>query len=309
MNRRESLKAFGLAAGAVTLPQLTFAEPDKANGVRQFKYCLNTSTIRGQKLSLTKMIETAARAGFDSLELWVMDVKGYKDGGGSMPALKKLITDNHLTVEDAIGFAPWMVDDESQRKNGFEQMKEEMLLMGEIGCKRIAAPSSGVKADQPLDLFKVGERYKQLLDLGRETGVKPLLEFWGGSPVFYHFGQALMACAAANDPDVSILPDVYHLYRGGSNFDCLKMVDGNLIEVIHINDYPASKPREQQDDSDRVYPGDGAAPYKQIIRDLANMGGSKVLSLELFNEAYWKQDALTVCKTGLEKMKKVVEAK
>jgi 2-keto-myo-inositol isomerase len=37
------------------------------------------------------------------------------------------------------------------------------------------------------------------------------------------------------------------------------------------------------------------------------MGGTKVLSLELFNEAYWKQDALTVCKTGLEKMKKVVE--
>lgn len=307
MNRRESLKALGLTAGAVTLPQLATSKPALPN--RNFKYCLNTSTIRGQKLNLTQMIETAGRAGFDSLELWVMDVKEYKDKGDSMPALKKLITDNHLTVEDAIGFAPWMVDDDAQRKKGFEQMKEEMLLMSEIGCKRIAAPSSGVKAEDKLDLFKVGERYKQLLDLGRETGVKPLLEFWGGSPVFYHFGQALMACAAANDPDVSILPDVYHLFRGGSNFDCLKMVNGNLIEVIHVNDYPSSKPREQQNDSDRVYPGDGAAPYKQIITDLANMGGVKVLSLELFNEAYWKQDALTVCKTGLEKMKKVVEAK
>lgn len=304
MDRRESLKAFGIVAGAMALPHVALS---KEHSIRQFKFCLNTSTIRGQKIGLTKMIETAARAGFDSLELWVADVKEYKEKGGSMPALKKLLVDSHLTVEDAIGFAPWMVDDDAERAKGFAQMKDEMLLMAEIGCTRIAAPSAGVKADTQLDLFKVGERYKKLLDLGRETGVKPLLEFWGGSPVFYHFGQALMACAVANDPDVSILPDVYHLFRGGSDFDCLKMVDGNLIDVIHINDYPSSVPREQQNDSHRVYPGDGAAPYKQIITALANMGGYKVLSLEVFNEAYWKQDALTVCKTGLEKMKKVVE--
>jgi 2-keto-myo-inositol isomerase len=258
MNRRESFKALGLVAGATALPGLAFSEQKKS--ASQFKFCLNTSTIRGQKLGLTKTIETAARAGFDSLELWVMDVKEYKQNGGSMTALKKLIDDNHLTVEDAIGFAPWMVDDDAQRTAGFAQMKEEMLLMAEIGCKRIAAPSSGVKSDKQLDLFKVGERYKKLVDLGRETGVKPLLEFWGASPVFYHFGQALMAAAAANDPDVNILPDVYHLFRGGSGFDCLKMVDGKLIDVIHINDYPSNIAREQQNDGNRVYPGDGAAP-------------------------------------------------
>jgi sugar phosphate isomerase/epimerase len=304
MNRRETFKALGLVAGAAALPQLGFSKETKA--VSDFKFCLNTSTISGQKLGLTKSIETAARAGFDSLELWVMDVKEYKKNGGSMPALKKLIEDNHLTVEDAIGFAPWMVDDDTQRAAGFAQMKEEMLLMAEIGCKRIAAPSGGVKPDKPLDLVKVGERYRKLLDLGRETGVKPLIEFWGGSPVFYQFGQALMACSAANDPDVNILPDVYHLFRGNSGFECLKMVQGHMIDVIHINDYPSNVPREQQNDGHRVYPGDGAAPYKQIMTDLANMGGTKVLSLELFNESYWKQDALTVCKTGLEKMKKVV---
>jgi len=305
MNRRESFKALGLVAGATTLPSIAFSQQKKSQS--QFKFCLNTSTIRGQKLGLTKMIETAAKGGFDSLELWVMDVKEYRDGGGSMSALKKLIDDSHLTVEDAIGFAPWMVDDDAQREKGFAQMKEEMQMMAELGCKRIAAPSSGVKADQPLDLFKVGERYKQLLDLGRQTGVKPLLEFWGGSPVFYHFGQALMACAAANDPDVCILPDVYHLFRGGSNFDCLKMVSGHMIDVIHINDYPSDIPRQQQNDGHRVMPGDGAAPYKQIITDLRNMGGTKVLSLEIFNENYWKMDALAVCKLGVEKMRKVVE--
>jgi 2-keto-myo-inositol isomerase len=304
MKRREVIAGLGLATGLTLAPSLSFSNQKKPPS--QFKFCLNTSTLRGQKLTVAQTIDVAAKAGFDSMELWVGDIKDYKTQGNSLKSLKKLLDDSRITVEDAIGFAPWMVEDEQQREAGFRQMKEEMELMAELGCKRIAAPSSGVKPDVPLDLFKVGERYKKLLDLGRQTGVMPLLEFWGGSPVFYHFGQALMAAAAANDPDVKILPDVYHLFRGGSGFDCLKMVNGKLIDVIHINDYPADVAREQQNDSHRVYPGDGAAPMKQILTDLKAMGGVKVLSLELFNRDYWQKDALAVAKTGCDKMKKLV---
>jgi hypothetical protein len=46
---------------------------------------------------------------------------------------------------------------------------------------------------------------------------------------------------------------------------------------------------------------------KEILTDLRRMGGTKVLSLELFNTEYWKQDSLEVAKTGLQKMKKMVQ--
>jgi len=75
-----------------------------------------------------------------------------------------------------------------------------------------------------------------------------------------------------------------------------------------FNDFVADIPREKQTDSDRVYPGDGIAPYSRIITDLYNAGGKKVLSLELFNESYWKKDAFEIASTGLNKMKKLVEA-
>ena len=304
MNRRDVLKAIGVTTGVALSPQLGFSQEKRTESV--FRFCLNTSTISGRKAGLQKYIEIAAEAGYDGVEVWVQDVKTYKEQGHSLKTLKKFLDDSHLTVYDAIGFAPWMVDDEQQRKAGFDQMKIEMEMMAELGCARIAAPSSGVKAGTQLDLMKVGERYKQLLDLGRQTGVMPQLEFWGSSPVFYSLGQALMAAAAANDPDVKILPDVYHLFRGGSGFESLKIVNGAIIDVIHFNDYPASIPREEQKDKDRVYPGDGVAPLKQIVTSLAKMGGTKVLSLELFNPEYWKNDSLMIAKTGLEKMKKVV---
>jgi sugar phosphate isomerase/epimerase len=135
----------------------------------------------------------------------------------------------------------------------------------------------------------------------------PLLEFWGASGTLYNLSQALAIAAAADDPDAKILPDVYHLFRGGSGFNGLKLLSGNAVKVIHINDYPADKPVNEQTDSDRVYPGDGAAPLKQVLQYLKAMGGTKVLSLELFNKTYWAQDPLTVAKTGLHKMKILVD--
>ena len=84
------------------------------------------------------------------------------------------------------------------------------------------------------------------------------------------------------------------------------MIDGSLVEIFHMNDYPDTIPREKLEDKDRIYPGDGVAPLKQVLTDLKNMKDPKILSLELFNREYWAQDALQVAKTGLEKMKKVV---
>ena len=299
LTRRNLFKTAGLATAAALLPQAGFAKSAKKDAT--FRFCLNTSTIRGQNPGLLKYLDIASEAGYDGVELWVQDVKQYLESGNSAQSLKKYIADRGLLVENAIGFAPWLVGPQ-----GFAQMKTEMEMMASIGCTRIAAPAFGVPYDQPLDLTDAGHKYKELIALGRQTGVMPILEFWGASKGLYNLGQAMMITAVANDPDVRILADVYHLFRGDSGFDSLKMLSGNVIELFHMNDYVATIPREQQKDSDRVYPGDGAAPMKQILTDLKNMGGVKILSLELFNETYWKQDPLLVAQTGLRKMKELV---
>jgi 2-keto-myo-inositol isomerase len=303
-SRRDVLKTGGIAS--LGFVALTFPFQCRETEVSKFEYCLNTSTIRGQNPGLIRSLEIASMAGYDSVELWISEIMDYIDGGKTINSLKKYLDDSKLNIANSIGFAQWMVDDDEQRRQGFAQMQKEMDILAELGCKRIAAPASGVKSDTKLNLLKVGERYGQLLELGRKSGVMPQLEFWGSSKVFYHIGQALMVLAAANDSDGRLLADVYHLFRGGSGFNGLRMINGNLIEVFHMNDYLSSIPVEKQADMDRVYPGDGAAPFKQIMKDLRNMGGRKILSLELFNKDYWKQDPLKVAKTGIEKMKKLV---
>ncbi|MGZ8510771.1 MAG: sugar phosphate isomerase/epimerase family protein [Chitinophagaceae bacterium] len=304
MNRRDMLKLSGAGAAVSLLPEIVKPADTLPKG--PFRFCLNTSTIMGQKPGLLHSIEIAGKAGYDGMELWINDIKDYLKQGNSIQSLAKFISSKNITVENLISFTGWMVDDDAKRKAALAELEEEMKLIAALGCRRIAAPPAGVDKNKPLDFEKAGARYREILALGRKYKVMPQLEFWGASGTLYNFSQALAIAAAANDRDARILPDIYHMFRGGSGFDGLQLVNGKVIEIIHINDYPASKPVNEQTDSDRVYPGDGAAPVKQVLRDLKAMGGTKVLSLELFNKTYWAQDAMLVARTGLEKMKSLV---
>ncbi len=298
--RRNLLKSLALTPIALTsAPVLAQAEPKKES---TFKFSLNTSTIRGQKLSLPQIIELAAKAGYDGFEPWMMEIQAYLESGKSLASLKKLASDAGLEFFDCIGFPTWMAQDEAKSKAGFEQMEKEMGILAELGCPRVAAPAIGSEA--PLDLLRTGEKYKQLLDLGRKTGVMPQLEFWGAFPSFYHLGQAMAVAAAADDKDAKILADIYHLFRGGSGFEGMKMLDGHAIDIFHMNDFPASIPRTEQQDKDRVMPGDGAAPMQEIANTLKSKGSQIILSLELFNPTYYAMDAEMVVKEGLGKMKR-----
>ena len=305
LNRRDLLKLTGIATIGAIVPGSSTHAATIATGAGPFRYCLNTSTIMGQKPGLLKMLDIAAAAGYDGVELWINDIKEYLKNN-TVESLDKYLKEKKLAFENAISFTAWMVNDDARRKQGHKELEEEMKFLAALGCKRVAAPPSGVNKGDVIDFQKAGIYYREALELGRKYGVMPQLEFWGASGTLYNLGQALAIAAAADDPDARILPDVYHLFRGGSGFNGLKLVNGNAIEIIHINDYPASKPVNEQTDADRVYPGDGAAPMKQILTTLKEMGGTKVLSLELFNKTYWQQDALQVAKTGLEKVKKAV---
>lgn len=299
--RRQALKTLALAPFVAAVPSLAEASIPEEQRKTQFKFSLNTSTVRGQQLSLPELIELTARTGYDGLEPWMMEIEGYMKDGKSLLSLKKLASDAGIQLVNAIGFPNWMAQDEEKSKVGFAQMEKEMGILSDLGCTRVAAPAIGATA--PLDLMQAGQRYKKLLELGRKMGVMPQLEFWGAFPAFHHLGQAMAVAAAADDKDAKILADVYHLFRGGSGFESLQLLDGQAIAIFHLNDFPKDIPREAQQDKDRVFPGDGGAPMEALAEVLSAKGGEVVLSLELFNPSYYAMEADFVLKTGLEKMK------
>jgi 2-keto-myo-inositol isomerase len=307
---RRGLLAAGSAAIGASLASRLSAQPTPPpipSAAGGFKFSLNASTISGQKLALPQQLETAAKAGYDVFEPWLRDIETYIRGGGKLADLRKQITDLGLTIENAIGFAAWVTDDDAARAKGLEQFKHDMDLVSQIGGRRIAAPPVGATDNANLDLMKAAERYRALCDIGQTFGVAPQIEIWGHSKALSKLSQALFVAAESGHRLACVLADVYHMYKGGSDFNGFRIAGRGAIQVLHMNDYPATPPRAQIGDQNRVYPGDGIAPLAQVLRDVRMNNPQCILSLELFNRDYWKQDALEVAKTGLAKMKAAVD--
>jgi 2-keto-myo-inositol isomerase len=309
LSRRDLMTTAGLACGAGLVgafpARAAAAEPARSKD-KPFGFSLNTSTIRGQELGIVREVEIAAEAGYDAIEPWMGTLDAYVKQGGSLKDLGKRIRDLGLSVESAIGFAQWIVDDESARKSGLEQAKRDMETLTSIGGKRIAAPPVGAHDKPGPDLATAAVRYRALLELGAQMGIVPEVEVWGFSKTLSRLSETVYVAVESGHPQACVLPDVYHLYKGGSSFEGLKLLSVTAVQVFHINDYPADPPRETISDAHRVYPGDGVAPLKEALRDLRLTGFHGFLSLELFNRDYWKQDPLEVAKTGLAKTKSVV---
>ncbi len=311
LSRRRALAGAGLMVGAAAMgerPSLMAkpADPPVQAPVPPFRYCLNTATIRGQKLGIVKEVEVAAQAGYDGIEPWVSSLDDYVKNGGSLTDLRKRISDAGLTVEGAIGFPEWVVDEDTRRAQGVERAKREMGMVAQIGGKRIAAPPAGATGLPKLYLLKVAERYTALLEAGESIGVAPALEVWGFSKNLGRLSECVAVAMETGHRNACVLPDVFHLYKGGSDFRGIRMLSAEAIPVLHLNDYPSEPPREKIDDSYRLYPGDGVAPLSELLQVLLRTGGPKVLSLEIFNRARWAEDASETAKTGLAKMKAVV---
>jgi 2-keto-myo-inositol isomerase len=306
INRRKVLQLIGVSSGAA----LAF----KAEGVaakplpkQQFTFCLNMATIRGHKLGFVKELETASATGFRSVEIWIDSLQEYLTNGGTIKEAKKHIDGLGLTVENSISFNEWVVDDETARKAGIEGMKREMGILAELSCKRIAATGKGSPNSTAPGLDAIAERYRVVLELGDKNGVVPQLEMWGFMKNLSNVSKVLYSAMQSGHPKAKILLDIFHLYKGQTKLDTLHLMSPSAVDILHMNDYQANFPYQTITDADRIYPGDGIAPIKRTLQILSKNNHPLVLSAELFNQAYYKQDALIVAKTALAKMKAVVD--
>jgi len=283
-------------------------DPLGSGSPRPFRICLNTSTLRGHGLSLPEIVDVAAAAGYDSIEPWIDELERHEAEGGNLADVASRLRDLGLGVESAIGFFDWINPDPNVRRTGIDDARRAMDKVTAIGGKAIAAPPWGMHQPEaekvPLDA--AAERYQELLDATHGTGVVPLLELWGFSRNLSRLGEVLYVASECPHPNSALLLDIYHLYKGGSPIEGLRLAAGSRIGLFHVNDYP-NRSRELIADADRVYPGDGVAPLSDTIRILSENGFRGALSLELFNERYWKQPALEVARTGRTKVEGGVE--
>jgi sugar phosphate isomerase/epimerase len=304
MNRRQFIQ-LGAGASLAAATSFSCSKPGETwqNGTSPWPLCLNSSTIR--PAGLKEKIDVAAKAGFDGIELWVNELEKYEAEGGDLKTLGAEIRDRGLFVPNIIGLWDCMPMEEDAWQNSLAATRNRMRMSAWVGAKHAAAIPAPDRADFDL---KIGtDRYRELLRIGREEfGLIPAFEFVGFFKGVYRLGQAAAIALDADDPDACLVMDTFHLFRGGSGFNGVRLLHGKMIANFHWNDVLTEPPREEQGDKHRVYPGDGVLPLVQVLKDLKAIDYHGPLSLELFHPEHWQQDPLQVAKTGLEKMRSLI---
>ena len=275
--------------------------------MKKFGLSLNTSTIKGQGLGILEEIKIASEAGYDGIELWVSELDAFTAKGGKLGSIREALEAAGVKPVNLIAFFAWAVDEREEREKGIAEARRVFAMARDLGCGMVAAPPMGL-IDKPVsDLMNVTKWYRALLVAGEEYGVTPVLEFWGMAKSLGRLGEAVFVASEADHPNACILADAFHMYKKGTPASSLRMISSRALGLFHINDYPSDPPRETITDALRVYPGDGIAPLREMLGILDANGYNGMISLELFNNEYWKRDALSVAKEGAEKIAKLMD--
>jgi len=267
-----------------------------------FIYCLNSSTI--MPTPILEKIAIAAEAGYAAIELWHHDIDDLLQSGGSLSDIKKCLDDHGLEAPTTIFLKGWWDTVGAVYESDMDEIKRRLNQAAEIGAPySISGPPLG-----SVD-FNVGAKnYAKLLSVGREFGVKPVMEYLGFSQEVNTIEAALQVMEGSGDPDATTVLDPFHCFRGGGSVESIAKLNENQIAISHFNDCPAFPPRVLQQDGDRVMPGEGVYDLKRFCELLKQTGYTRWLSLELFNREHWANPPREVAKIGLEKMRAVVES-
>ena len=266
-----------------------------------FVVCLNTSTIKPQPL--LEKIRVAAAAEYDGVELWINDVYEFVGRGGEVSEIEKALSDHGLIVPCSIAARGWG-DAVGQEYNlALDEVKRRLEMAARIGAPYLVA----TPPREPCDLEQIAERYRDLLKLGREAGVKPTFEYISFFKSVPRLSDAWKVVQDANNEDATLILDAFHNYNSGSTMDDLRQIPVGKISHYHIDDADPNKPPLTQTDPDRVMPGDGSIDLKAEIEILRSGGYQGTVSLELFNAELWAQDPLDVAKRGRDRLREILE--
>lgn len=266
-----------------------------------FTFCLNTSTIKPQ--SLLDKISLTAQAGFKGVELWINDIYEFIGQGGEVSDVEKSIADHGLIVPCMIAMRQWGEAEGLEYNLALEEAKRRMELAARLKSPYIVA----TPPRDPCDLRQIATRYKDLLDLGRQVGVKPTFEYIGFFQSASKLSHAWEVVQAANDPDGTIILDSFHNWNSHSSLADLEAIPLERISHFHIDDADPNKPAGTQMDPDRVMLGEGQIDLKAEIEVLRKKGYEGTVSLELFNQQLWEQDPADVLKVGIERMHELLD--
>jgi 2-keto-myo-inositol isomerase len=262
------------------------------------KIALNGATTMHADLETD--IKAAAAAGYDLLEIWSAKLYKYLETN-TVEQLKALFSANAID--------PWSINSIEhitfRTLDDYEGVKAECRKLSEIakalGCPYIVVvpgrlPEGGATKDEIVE-----ESVRVLTELGEmagEYGVSLAFEFLGQTDCSV---QTLDLCneivEKVNRHNIGNVIDSFHFYAGNSSFGAIDVLKPEKLFIFHIND-AEDLPKEKLTDAQRLYPGLGILPLREMKEHFDKIGYDRMVSIEIFRPEYWQLDPFEVAKNA-----------
>ncbi len=253
-------------------------------------------------------VRAAAAAGYDLIELRSNKLYDYLESH-SVDDLKKLIVEAGIDVLsiNTLEHITW------RSAEDYGAIKDECVKLCEISaaidCPYVlsvpGALRQGPKTEDETNEESV-RVLNELADIAESYGISIGFEFLGeagNSVQTLDHGSKIVNLV--DRESVGNVMDTYHFYAGGSSFEAIDNLDPKKLFIFHIND-AEDLPKDQLNDSKRLYPGLGILPIKEIKEHLDSIGYDGPVSVEIFRPEYWEQDPFEVTKAAKEATEKVL---
>ncbi len=266
---------------------------------------LNSWTTGDGSSALTD-IRAAAAAGYRHVELRDWKLEQHLAAGGSIAELRGRAADGGLTVLSVNTLDDSTLHEGERLEALVARCRQLAAWAAALGCPQIIVGPSYLgeaKRDPALIRDRSVAALARYVAVAAEHGVRVAFEYHGYAACsINNLSDARAVLDALGDPRVGLVIDAFHFYVGSSRFDELERIDGRRIFIAHLADVDhADKATLRK--PNRVLPGEGVLPVRELIASLQRAGYAGPYSLELFNEALWALDPMIIAERGLRSMR------
>ena len=183
--------------------------------------------------------------------------------------------------------------DELQRL--LQAFTESCRWAAELGCATVMSASDRGRGDPA----RAATNMREAGDIAAAHRVRLAVEFNSQAEQLNNLEGMRAIVARAAHPSCGLLLDTYHLQRSGATLAAIDDVALGEIAYVQYSDVPRTG-LEPGKALDRLPPGRGSVPFKEIFGLLDRKGYRGFMSYEAPNPAAWARPADEVAREALE---------
>jgi sugar phosphate isomerase/epimerase len=254
---------------------------------------LHTWTL--ESTPLPDALRATRSAGWDGVELRRVDFARAAEKGQPAAEVVKLVKASGLRVACVGVEAGWMFADGDELRRLFGAFTESCRWAAELGCATVMSASDRGRGDPA----RAAANMREAGDLAAAHRVRLAVEFNSQAEQLNNLEGMRAIVSRAMHPSCGLLLDTYHLQRSGATLAAIDDVALAEIAYVQYSDVPRTG-LEPGKALDRLPPGRGSVPFKEIFGLLDRKGYRGFMSYEAPNPAAWARPADEVAREALE---------